>query len=178
MKAQNNNQAVTNKWVADIPISTIISDIEDTSLSLVTFSIPQTQISSSPISYMGDSVEIPTGVVNPDDKTITFNYLLSSDWSQYKNLQKWVSLLSNVNSTIDVAGQSPILSMSNYAIYSLPIRVYILDEFKKMVMSIKYENCWISDFSEISLDYSDDPQPINHSFTIKYSSFKIEDITE
>lgn len=176
MKYQSNNLAYTNKWVADLPLSTIITDVEDTSLNLVAYSIPATQISSSQISYQGNNIEIPTGIINPDDKEITFNYLLSSDWSQYKNLHRWVSLIANINKSIDVEARTQMESSSSYFNYTLPIRVYILDEYKNRVISIKYENCWISNFSEISMDYSDDPSTINHSFTVKYSNFFIEDI--
>jgi hypothetical protein len=171
MNEQNQNLAVTNKWVCDIPLSTVIPDIEDVSLNLVTFSIPAIEMSKAEFSYMGNAVEIPTGVVNPSDKTITFNYLIGSDWSQYRNLYKWVSALGTVNTPMTEASPTDV---SNYKKYSLPIRVYILDEFKKTVLSFKYSNSWINMFSEVSMDYSDDPTTINHSFTISYSDFIME----
>ena len=171
MNSQNQNLATTNKWVCDIPLSTVLDGLEDVSLNLVTYSIPATEITSSEFTYMGNTVEIPTGVVNPVDKTITFNYLIGSNWGQYRNLYKWASALGSINAPI---GDNPPSETSNYAIYTVPIRAYILDEFKQTIMSIKYDNCWIKQFSEISMDYSDEPIPINHSFTINYSNFTIE----
>jgi hypothetical protein len=171
MNEQNQNLAVTNKWICDIPLSTVLPDLEDVSLNLVSFSIPSIEISKAEFSYLGNAIEIPTGVVNPSDKTITFNYLIGSEWGQYVNLYKWVSALGTVNTPMN---EPSATDTTNYKKYSLPIRVYMLGSFKKTALSFKYDNSWIDQFSEITMDYSDDPATINHSFTISYSDFTME----
>lgn len=178
MDTHNTSYATGNKWIADLPLSTVSSALTDSSLNLVSFSIPDVELTSSDFAYMGDTVQIPTGIVNPTDKEITFNYLISGDFTQYVNLWKWVSLMSTINPPIDVTeNQSGIVAgMSSYARYSIPIRVYLMNEFKKQVLSIKYENSWISKFSSLELDYNQDQIAINHSFTLKYSRFFIEEV--
>ena len=41
-------------------------------------------------------------------------------------------------------------------------------------MKIKYHNCWIKTFSNLSLSYQDEPKPLTHSFTFAYERFEIE----
>ena len=178
MDAHNTSYATGNKWIADIPLSTVSSELTDTSLNLVSFSIPEIELTASDFSYMGDTVQIPTGVVNPSNKEITFNYLISGDFSQYLNLWKWVSLMATINPPVDVTEQNAGVTdgMTKYARYSIPIRVYLMDEFKKQKLSIKYENAWISNFSSLELDYNQDQIAINHSFTLKYSRFFLEEV--
>jgi len=174
MNEGSHNLATTNKWIADIPLKNILTDLDDVELNLVSFSVPAIEMSSSEISYLGDAVEVPTGVINQGDKTITFNYLISSNWGQYKNLWRWASTLATVNKTMTPTTRDPLTTASTYAKYSLPIRVYLIKEFKDVEISIKYSNCWIKSFGELSLDYSDESTPINHSFTVAYSDFEIE----
>jgi hypothetical protein len=174
MKKNNSSFATGNKWIADIPMSTITDDICDTSLNLVSFSIPDIEISSDEFPIGGENIALPTGVINQSNKEITFTYKVSGDFSQYINLWKWVSLASNVNPIIDVEPKPIVDGTGEYFSATLPVRVYLLSEFKKEILSLKYENAWISNFSSLELDYSNDQSPIEHSFTLKYSKVLME----
>ena len=57
----------------------------------------------------------------------------------------------------------------------LPCRVYLLDSFRNEVIAFRFENCWIRNFNELSLE-ANNPDEIAHSFTFVYSNFTIDEL--
>lgn len=71
------------------------------------------------------------------------------------------SLIGNVNPIVEE--EATTITASQY----VPLRIYLIDNFKKRTMSFLFENCWITTFSELALDVNN-PGQITHSFTFYY----------
>jgi hypothetical protein len=173
-----NTNAAQNKWIADISLSRMSVDFKDISLHLANFSIPELLIGSTSIQYKGTALEIPTKVIQPENRTITFSYMIDISWDNYFALYQWANLIGTTENvlpnTLPINLRDEFL---NKTIKAIPIYVYLLSEYKKPILKITYDNCWIKSFSELSLSYQEEPDVIKHSFTIAYSNFKLEKIT-
>jgi hypothetical protein len=167
------NLATNIKWLATIPFYQIDSKLGsgDVEFNLYTFNLPDMSIGSTEVAFNGYSIEVPTNV-KTGDKSVTFEYIMSSDWHQYKLLWQWA------NKIVRQEGAGRPKENSKNSTFMVPIRFMALSEFKEPLFSIKYHDCWISDFGAISLDYQDsEASVVTHSFTCKYSYFEFEDIT-
>ena len=175
MSSSNLNLATQNKWLTTIPLTRILDDVSDLSLNLTTFSIPQVDINAVNVSFKGIPVELPGNVIQPDGKELTFNYLIDSEWKNYKMLYSWVDNLSKLTKIVKAEDYTSKFSSSQeaYGNFSLPITVHLLDEYKERVLEFKYHNCWIKSFGDISMSYKDEPTEIEHSFTVAYSDFEL-----
>lgn len=170
-----NSFAVSNKWIADIALSKISpANNNDTSLK-ADFSIPDINIGTTSLAYKSITVEIPTKVIQPDNRHITFKYMLDIEWNNYFGLYQWTNL---IGATENILPTTTTIINAEYKdkLKAVPINVFLLNEYKKPIMKICYNNCWIKQFSELSLSYQDDPNPIKHSFTCNYTDFKLEKI--
>lgn len=164
--------AVTNKFVMYIPIQNVLGpEFKAIELNLTRFSIPQVLIGSTTVSFKGYSAEIPTGVINPDTKELTFEYIVDANWNNYRSLYCWAA---NIGVVTPVTQQS-----TNPADMTrlLPVRVYLLDQYKRKIIEFVYENCWIKVFQDLALDYTQTPGEVHHSFTLAYTNFSIADVT-
>ena len=162
------NLATNTRWIAIVPFYQIDPDlgVGDVEFNLYTFNTPDMSIGSTEVSYQGYPIEIPTNV-KAGDKTVTFEYLMSSDWSQYKMLWKWADKIVKPIG----AGRNP--ENNENGSFMVPIRFMALSEFKKPIFEIIYHDCWIKEFGAISLDYQDsEASVITHSFTCSYSNFE------
>lgn len=169
MNTTNLNMATNVRWIATLPMQALDPSLNsrNTAFNLTSYSVPTLSVGTTSVSQYGYEVEIPTHVRN-QDKTITFEYLLSSDWHQWKILSNWLDKIVNEDGT---GTTSP-----NMASYILPIRVLLLSEFKHPIFEIIYHDCWIKDMGGISLDYQDDSASvIKHNFTVAYSHFELND---
>ena len=95
------NLATGNKWILSIPFNQLDIEsgedatfLETIAFNLYNFSIPALTIGEANFSLFGVGIPIPTHTRN-EDKSILFNYMLSSNWNQYKTLYKWFSLIAN-----------------------------------------------------------------------------------
>jgi hypothetical protein len=165
------NLATGNKWIALLPLQKIISSYSPTKtcLNLCNFSIPELAMVENRISFNGSSVPIPGGHVRNDSKLITFNYMLASDWSQFRSLYTWFSLISN---------EEGAASTNNMSDYMCDISVILLSEYKNPIFKIKYVGCWLKSLAEIEENYQGKGENIKHSFTIAYAYYKIEDVAK
>ena len=163
------NLATNTRWIAMIPFYQIDKELtsEDVAFNLTTFNIPEMSIGSTEISYHGYNIEVPTNV-KAGDKTLTFEYLMSSDWHQYKLLWRWANKIAREEgSGYDEGVEAP-------GDFMLPVRFMLLTEFKNPILEIIYHDAWIKDFGSISLDYQDsEASVVTHSFTISYSNFTL-----
>lgn len=172
MMGLNTNLANSNKWIAYFPLEDNLGKkYNNLELHLVRFSLPQMAMSTTTVSYKGYSKEIPTKVMNQDTKELTLEYLVDQNWNNYKCLYKWMSgIYGTINPTIDTSDINGINS-TDY----VPLRIYLLDNYKKKVIQFYYANVFIKYFNDLALEASN-PEEITHSFTCCYDSFTIEDI--
>ena len=153
--------------VTPIDPSTKASEL---AFNLTEFDLNPVTIASNDVSMMGYNVEFPA-FVRTQDKTITFNYLLDSELTQYRFLYKWISKIA----VEEGSGHSP--NAISTADYMVPIRVSILSEFKNRPFEFVFENSWISELGPLAFAYQEpEASPVRHSFTIKYSqlSFNVQ----
>ena len=188
MTGLDTSRAIANKWIGFIPLQNALGNkFRNLELSLVRFSIPSIQMGTSTTSFKGVSYEVPTHVLNPDTKEITFEYKVSQDWYNYKSLFIWASALAILNPVDAKAFQAQIMhedvvaatrvDRSAIGVFTdlLDCRVWLLNNFKQRVVDFTFHNCFIKSFGEIALDYSSTDEVI-HSFTMAYSNFTIDSV--
>lgn len=160
------NFSTANKWVAVIPFQIIDPNYtSDTVMfNLTNFSLPEMSVATTTQTFHGYEMEIPTNVRN-QDKTLTFEYMLSSDFHQYKVLYKWLDKI------VKEEGSGSEYSLGQYV---LPIHIIMLSEFKQPIFEIIFNECWLSNLGALDFDYQDDDaSPIKHSFTVTYFNFEL-----
>lgn len=167
----NQSFANSNKWYAHFPIEDILGGShKNLDLHLTKFSLPQLAQTTQTVSYRGYSKEIPSKVLNAETKEFTLEYIVDSNWRNYRALFSWISgYTGTINPTTSeqVSGILP----ADY----LPLRIYLLGPYKTKIIQFLFTNTWIKFFNEISLDVNN-PAEITHSFTCCYEEFFIEDI--
>lgn len=166
LPVQAYNLATGNKWLLVIPFHKVLTDTKSTQLAfnLVNFSIPDFSIGSTEFPIRGASFPLPTTVRN-ESKSITFFYLLSSDWYQYKFLYKWFNMIANEEG----GGQLP-----KYG--NLDMTVYMLTEFKNVRFYFTFYGCWLQSLGSLDLNYQTGENNVMHSFTCMYAYYKIHDL--
>lgn len=168
----NTNLTNQHLWFAYFPIESILGKkYNGLELHLTRFSLPQMEMSSTEISYKGYTKSIPTKVMNPQTKELTLEYLVDEYWQNYKALYLWMtSVEGNINNVVDGEKINPI-TPNMY----LPLRIYLLDNYKKKRIQFLFENCWIKLFNDIALEQNN-PGEVTASFTCVYDRFSIEEI--
>ena len=165
------NYANQNKWFAYIPLEDVLGKrYKNLNLHITKFSIPQLMQSSSEVSFRGYSKEIPTKVLNPSTKEINIEYIVDSNWINYRSLYAFIS---NINGTLN-----PVSNDEKTGILPteyLPLRIYLLGPYKKKIIQFLFENCWIKVFNELQLDVNS-PVEVTHSFTMVFDRYSIEDV--
>ena len=165
------NLATTVRWIAQIPFHQIDPDLtnEDVTFNIFSCNTPEISLGSNTVDFQGVPFEIPNGT-KEGSKEIVFEYIMSSDWSQYLLLWDWAHKFVKENG----AGATEELSME----FAVPLHLYILSEFKKPIFQITYNNCWIKTFGEINLNYQDtEADEIIHSFSVVYTDLEMQAIT-
>ena len=93
------NYANENKWFAYYALEDVLGKkYKNLNLHLTKFSIPQLMQSSNTVSMRGYEKEIPGKVLMPSTKEVTLEYIVDSDWQNYRSLY---ALISNINGTIN-----------------------------------------------------------------------------
>jgi hypothetical protein len=154
-----------NKWMLILPYKKIDSEIttDNIAMNLTNFTLPDLEIGSVDFDIRGRAIPIPTHVQN-EDKTLTFNYMLSSDWHQYKFLWKWFNQISDENN-----GAS-----DSYGNLVVDISILLISEYKKALFTMNFRGCWINSLQSLDLNYQSGEENIQHSFTVKYATFDFE----
>lgn len=168
----NTNLTSSKQWFAYFPIENILGrKYNGIELHLKGFSLPQMIMGSMQVSYKGYQKEIPNKVMNAENKELTLTYFIDEYWQNYKALYLWMSSTGgNINNVVQGEAINPIVP-SDY----LPLRIYLLDNYKKKIIQFLFENCWIKVFNEVSLDQNN-PNEVEASFTCSYDRFCIEDV--
>lgn len=161
------NYAAANSWYLYLPIENILGpSYNGLNLHVTRFSLPQMEITSTTVSYKGYSKEIPTKVINSDSKRLTVNYIVDEKWVNYACLYAWLShFYGTLNPMISNDDTQPV-QPEDY----LPLRLYLLDNYKRKIMEFQFLDCWIQNFGDLSLDVKDSGE-IQHSFTICYDTY-------
>lgn len=104
-------------------------------------------MASTTVSYRGYQKEIPTKLMNAESKELTFEFLVDERWENYKALYALMSgTEGNLNKVINEKLQP--ISPENY----IPIRIYLLDNYKRKVIQFLFENAWLKIFNDIVLE--------------------------
>lgn len=171
MNGMDQSYAIGNQWYCYLPIEDVLGKrYKNLELHLTKFSIPQIEIGSMDVSYKGYTKTVPTGVLNAGPKQLTLSYLVDEYWQNYKSLYAWVQ--SYVNVTNKVTDDT---SNGVHASAFIPMRIYMVNNYKRTCVSLEYVNTWIQVFQEISLDVTNQDQ-IEHSFTICYDDFRMLEV--
>lgn len=168
----NTNLTNSNKWFAYFPIESIIGKkYNGLELHLTRFSLPQMEMAGMEVAYRGYKKQVPTKIMNPETKELTLNYLVDEKWQNYKALYLWMTATEgNINNVLPTENISPI-TPSQY----LPLRIYLMDNYKNKIIQFLFENCWIKLFNDIALEQNN-PGEVEGSFTCVYDRFTIEAI--
>lgn len=187
LQGLHTNRAISNKWIGFVPIESALGkNYKNLELELRRFTIPQVNVGTSTTSFKGISYELPTHVLNPDSREITFEYVVDADWYNYKALYLWASSLGTLNpvdgtalkasaeskNVIQALGTTPAAS----GIYNdlLNCRVWLLSPYKKRIIDFTFYNCFIKSFSDLALDMTN-AEEITHSFSLAYTHMTIDD---
>ena len=164
--------ANSNKWFAYFPLeSNLGKRAQNLELHLTRFSLPQMVMGSMTVPFKGYQKEMPTKVMNAESKELTLEYIVDSNWNNYKCLFKWMSgIYGTINPSIDISDVNGV-NPSDY----VPLRIYLLDSFKKKIIQFLFENCWIKMFNDLALEVNNSDE-VHHSFTVVYDRYSIEDV--
>lgn len=165
------NYATSNKWFAYLPLENVLGPrYKNIDLHLTRFSIPQIVMGSMEVAFRGYKKQIPNKLIDAETKQLTLEYIIDEDWNNYRQLYLWMSsLIGNLNHMVEE--EATTITASQY----VPLRIYLLDNHKRRVMSFLFEDCWIQLFNELALDVNN-PGQITHSFTFYYSQMKLENL--
>lgn len=171
------NLATQSRWMAILPVNQIFpSERKSLSLNLTKFTLPEVTIGSNEVRYQGSFMEVPSRIIDPASKTLEFTYLVSSDFYQYKMLHKWAQFIAyNANQPAPPDVKDRAENLLNYA---FPVTIILLSEYKKPLISIRYNNCWIKNFGPLSMDYQANDEPVIHTFAMSYSNFEFIDVLD
>ena len=165
------NYANENKWFCMLPIEDVLGKkYKNLNLHLTKFSIPQLMQSSYSVSVRGYEKEMPGKVLMSGTKELNLEYIVDSDWNNYRSLY---ALISNINGTINPIStdEKTGITPAEY----LKMRIYLLGPYKKKIIQFVFEDVWIKIFNEISLDVNS-PNEVKHSFTCVFDQYHIEDV--
>lgn len=142
------NYAAANSWYAYIPLENILGKkFKNLNLHLTRFSLPSMEMGSTSISYKGYTKEIPTKIMNPDSKQLTLDYIVDEKWQNYRALYSWMSgIYGNINPV--TTNDETKITATDY----LPLRIYLLDNYKTKIIEFIFENCWIKTFNDLALE--------------------------
>ena len=165
------NYTASNKWFAYIPLQNVLGNkYRNLDLHVKSFSIPQMEQSSTEVSFKGYKKTIPTKVINSETKELTIEYIIDAKWFNYKSLYAWMCGItgSYPNVTDDVTEN---ISPDSY----MPVRIYLLDNYKHKIIEFLFQNCWIKTFNDLRLE-ANNPGEVVGSITMCYDLFSISDI--
>ena len=162
-----------NKWIAEVPIYLVLGvDYQNISLNLTTFTIPSIEMGSDKVQYRSIEIEVPNHTMSPGSKEITFNYLVHSDWTDYRALYNWCMNNAPVNKGANALDTGNVNASG--LLNCCDIDVTLKNPYKKPVVGFRFKNCWIKSFSDLQLAY-DGADEIQHSFTCAYTHFVLLD---
>lgn len=163
--------ATKNKWYADIPLKLLSDDFDDVTLHLQDFTIPRIFLGATNINYKSVTIRVPGKAFNSDNKFMTFSYIIDAKWESYLSLFKWASCYPSIDNPVPL--DEIKLKPTADAWRTVPIHIYLLDEFKKTSLNIIYYGCMLEEFGEVHVSYKENPDVMIHSFKVSYQRMEI-----
>lgn len=159
------NLLTGTRWLAVLPTKALNPDqsSESTYFNLTDYTINPLSLATVNADWLGYTVEMPSPFVRNDNKTFTFNYVMDSNMHQYIMLYNWFSKMCR-----EEGSGFPDYTNEVVKSFMFPIRVLILSEFKKPVLEVIYEDCWIQELGRVEFNYQGNAEVVKSSFTIKY----------
>ena len=172
--SNQNAFANKNKWICDVPLYLVLGPAyRNVQLRLSTFTMPSVEMGSDKVMYRSVEIEVPTHVMSPSSKEITFNYFINSDWTDYRALYNWCMNNAEINQGANALDTGNV--SSNGLLKCCDIDVKLLSPYKKPVVGFRFKNCWIKSFSDLQLSYAESDE-IQHSFTCAYTHWVLLDL--
>ena len=95
---------------------------------------------------------------------------MDEHWQNYRALFAWMTgLTGTINKSTE--DENTGIQPTDY----IPLRVYLLDNYKKKVIEFVFEHCWCKTFETLSLEQNN-PGEITHSFSFAYDRYYLADI--
>lgn len=178
------NLATQNKWILTIPYTNIDPSASDQKfcLNLYRYDPPTITVGGAEVGFMGHRIEYPTNT-RTESKSLTLNYLLSSNYNQWVFLYKWISKVCNSlgqgnsytkNGNADIIKKYNIQPTPDVGVGLSDVSIYLLSEFNKPLLEIIYYGSWCSEIGPISADYQAGEQVIVGNFTLKYAYMEVK----
>ena len=165
------NYANQNKWFAYYPLEDALGKrFKNLNLHITRFSIPQLMQSSMEASFRGYTKEMPSKVLIPSTKEVVIEYIVDQNWENYRSLY---GFMSNINGTLNPVSEDENKTIT--PVQYVPLRIYLLDAYKRKIIQFLFQNTWIKIFNSIDLDVNS-PSEVHHSFTAVFESYTIEDV--
>lgn len=173
------NLAVANKFIGYIPLSIFHQNLKDVEINLQEFRIPPVEIGKVDLNYKGNTISIPGNTFVPGMKELNITYLVDSTWTNYYSLYSWAAGLAAQATSVDLSMSDKNFPDKEWSPLDklLPVKIFLIDEFKNPILKFEYHNCWISSFGEINLSYTNEPNTISHSFVLQYTDFIVERVS-
>lgn len=165
------HSAITNKWIGYVPLESVLGkEYKNLELRLTRFTMPPIEIGTSTVSFKNYQLEVPTHVMNSDTKEVVFEYIVDEDFENYSALYNWASGIGNI---VDIGDENNNERTQGIMTRSLiPVRVWLLDSYKKVRREFLFEGAFIKQFNDLQLDFSQ-ANEVHHSFTLAYYDFKV-----
>lgn len=124
---------------------------------------------STTTTFKGYTYEFPTKIIDADTKEINLEYIIDEKWLNYKSLFTWCAATEGqINKVIDTSDVESV-SMTDL----IDCRIWLIDSFKNRIIDFVFENTWIKNFQDLSLE-ANNPDEVHHTITLAYSNFYIE----
>lgn len=168
----NPTSANGNKWICYLPFKNVLGEAyPNLELQCTQFYLPAVNVAYTTVGYQGYTMKVPAAkVMNADDKTLKFQYIVDDEWRNYTALYVWASKFAQYGTAVD--GATSVAQLAAIADKFATIRVWLLSPFKKRIVDFEFHDCWIQSFGEILLDCTSS-DPVKHDFVISYSDFTI-----
>lgn len=168
----NPTHTAANKWIGYVPLKNILGDaFPNLELQVTQFYLPSVNVGFVPVSHQGYTIKVPAaGVMNADDKTLKFQYIIDDEWRNYTALHTWSSKFAQYGTT--VKSNLSTAQLAALAGKFATVRLWLLSPFKKRIVDFEFHDCWIQSFGEILLDCTSS-DPIKHEFTVAYTDYII-----
>jgi len=170
------NLATGSKWIAEIPFSSIFTDVKlNVNLNITKCTMPGMNSLPTETSYQAYKVSVPSRVQAMESRDLVLEYILSSDYNQYILLQRWINA-SVTNKFINGVKLNEVDDAFEESV-KIPISLILLSEFKKEVLRVKYHNCFITKIDPLALKYDiNEEEILKHQFTCTFTHYTIEKV--
>lgn len=163
--------AIENKWIGYVPLESVLGkNYKNLELRLTRFTMPPITIGTSSVSFKSYTLEVPTHILNAETKELSFEYIVDEDFENYAALYNWASGIGNF---VNIGDENNAQNTQGVITNSLiPVRVWLLDSYKKVRREFLFEGAFIKQFNDLQLDYSN-ANEVHHSFVLAYYDFKV-----